>query len=264
MRWLSSTETPPISSPELGIYERFSTERYPWLSWVFDHLDLPPKGRVLKLGCGTGALWLENIHRIPAGWDITLSDMSPGMLKDARTNLTGSPRAFRFELIDAQSIPHDDEAFDAVVANHMPYHMRDLDQTLAEVRRVLRPGGRLYATTHSHHHMREMVGLVRDVVPEYSVFQGTDVFGLETGMDKLSRWFPEVEMSRRDGHLAVTEAQPLIDYVLSTRRSDLVNAKLDEFTRRVERQILSEGAIHITIAPGIFKAHKAIPRHGPC
>ena len=220
----------------IGIYERFGTERYPWLSWAFDHLDLPPKGRVLELGCGTGSLWLENMQKVPTGWDITLSDMSPGMLMDARTNLSGSLQEFRFELIDAQSIAHDDDTFDGIIANHMLYHMPDLDGALSEVRRVLRPGGRLYATTHGHHHMREMVDLVREVVPEYPVFQDTDVFGLETGMEKLSRWFPEVELIRRDGHLRVTESQPLIEYVLSTRQSGLVKARLEEFTQRIEVQ----------------------------
>ena len=57
---------------------------YGWFRWVFDALvKLPADARLLELGCGHGLLWKENIDRIPAGWHITLSDLSPGMLDAA-------------------------------------------------------------------------------------------------------------------------------------------------------------------------------------
>lgn len=58
----------------MALHARFSTNPYPWMRWVFDHFALPAECRVLELGCGTGALWAANRERIPAGWDITLSD----------------------------------------------------------------------------------------------------------------------------------------------------------------------------------------------
>ena len=63
------------------------------------------------------------MDRIPPEWTIVLSDISPGMLDAAWRNLVVTGRAFKFEEIDARSIPYADESFDAVIANHILYHV---------------------------------------------------------------------------------------------------------------------------------------------
>jgi len=88
------------------IHRRFSTNPYGWLNWVFDTLmKLPADAKILELGCGPAYLWKECDERIPAGWNITLSDLSPGMLDAAWRNLVVIGRAFKFKEIDAQTIP---------------------------------------------------------------------------------------------------------------------------------------------------------------
>ena len=74
---------------------------------------------------------VDYASRIPAGWSITLSDFSPGMLDAAWRNLVVTGRAFQFKEIDAQSIPFEDETFDAVIANHMLYHVPDRPKAIA-------------------------------------------------------------------------------------------------------------------------------------
>src|SRR5664279_3735129 len=65
----------------IEIHKRFSTNPRGWNAWVFDTLEtLPAQARVLELGCGPAYLWAANAGRIPAGWDITLSDLSGGRL----------------------------------------------------------------------------------------------------------------------------------------------------------------------------------------
>lgn len=56
----------------------FSTNKYGWNRWYFDRLDLPPRARVLELGCGPGHLWRDNLDRIPVDWDVALSDFRQG------------------------------------------------------------------------------------------------------------------------------------------------------------------------------------------
>jgi ubiquinone/menaquinone biosynthesis C-methylase UbiE len=147
-----------------SIHQRFSTNSYGWFRWVFDVLvKLPENARILELGCGNGLLWKENASRIPAGWNITLSDFSSGMLDAAWRNLVVTGHAFQFKEIDAQSIPYEDETFDAVIANHMLYHVPDRPKGIAEIRRVLKPGGCLFATTVGKDHMQEMMDWYRQV-----------------------------------------------------------------------------------------------------
>jgi SAM-dependent methyltransferase len=89
----------------IGLHQQFSVNPYGWQPWVFDQLDFPPQGRILELGCGTGRLWLDNFDRIPAGWEITLTDFSAGMLQQTQENLRRC-RSFRFQAVDAQSLEH--------------------------------------------------------------------------------------------------------------------------------------------------------------
>src|SRR6185436_17970705 len=105
------------------LHADYNRNPYGWFEWMFDlYSGLPDNARILELGAGAGWLWLKTWQRIPNGWDITLSDFSPGMVAEQRSNLAQIPRPFRYEEIDAQTIAYPDASFDAVIANHMLYH----------------------------------------------------------------------------------------------------------------------------------------------
>lgn len=238
----------------MQLHQRFSTNTYGWHRWVFDHLTLPPEAQILELGCGPGTLWHENLDRIPDRWQIMLSDFSPGMLEEARQNLRDSGRNVSFELVDAQAIPFADASFDAVIANHMLYHVPDRTKALSEIRRILRPGGRLYAATNGRNHLRELGELVGKFVPHPPTYNRLS-FNLEHGRDELSQWFSPVTLHRYESSLVVTEAEPLVAYVLSGYLKDfLVGEKLRAFTDVVKQQIDHHGAIRITKETGLFEA----------
>jgi SAM-dependent methyltransferase len=86
------------------LHMKFSTNPYGWFGWVFDQFNLPAQGRILELGCGAGTLWMDNLERIPPGWEIILSDFSDGMLNQAQANLS-QKRSFFFKQVDARSTP---------------------------------------------------------------------------------------------------------------------------------------------------------------
>jgi SAM-dependent methyltransferase len=244
----------------IQLHVRFSTAKYPWYRWLFDHFDMPAQSRVLELGCGPGILWVENGDRLPEGWEITLSDLSPGMLQEARQNLAGTRGRFSFELFDAQSIPFDAGVFDAVIANHMLYHVPDRAKALSEAHRVLRPGGRFYAATNGRAHLRELRELVDRFDPRP---EGEDEtarlpgFMFEQAYEELGRWFPKVVLHRRDSALVVTEAEPLVAYVMSGSRMAGGQFNADRraaFTAFVEQELAAHGAIRITQETGVFEA----------
>ncbi|MCJ7550094.1 MAG: methyltransferase domain-containing protein, partial [Anaerolineae bacterium] len=87
----------------IALHTRFSTNTYGWQLWAFDHLTLPNTARVLELGCGPGGLWIDNRDSLPAGWEIVLTDFSPGMAATAKENLRDV--ATHIAVADAQSIP---------------------------------------------------------------------------------------------------------------------------------------------------------------
>ncbi|MGI8588805.1 MAG: class I SAM-dependent methyltransferase [Chloroflexia bacterium] len=233
----------------MGLHERFSTNPYGWHRWVFDQLALPDGALILELGAGPGRLWAENRDRIPGGWSLTLTDLSPGMAGEQQADLSGLPQ-IRSAVSDAQALPFADAAFDAVIANHMLYHVPDRERAYDEIRRVLRPGGRFYAATNGEAHMHELFALARRVDPSAPLERLG--FTLENGAVELGRWFRDVTMLRYEDSLIVTEAGPLIAYIASGFRL-LPPDKIEDFRRLVETD-LAVGPIHIRKDAGLFVA----------
>jgi ubiquinone/menaquinone biosynthesis C-methylase UbiE len=73
--------------------------------------------------------------------------------------------ALQFVGHDAQALPFATHSVDAIIANHMLYHMPNMPAVYAEFCRVLKPGGRLYAATISRDNMRELDASVSHVYP---------------------------------------------------------------------------------------------------
>jgi trans-aconitate methyltransferase len=71
----------------IALHARFSTVGRDFHDWLFDHVVLPSGARVLELGCGTGQMWSTVQSRVPAGWQLTLSYFSSGMLAAARAKI---------------------------------------------------------------------------------------------------------------------------------------------------------------------------------
>ncbi len=246
----------------IRLHQLFSTNPYGWYRWYLDHLDLPDSCQILELGCGPGSLWKDLSGDLPSGWSLTLTDFSLGMAREAQHNLP-DPR-FRFGVADAQRLPFPDHSFDAVLANHMLYHVPDINQALSEVRRVLRPEGTFYAATNGEKHMSELYDLEFQLAPEMRKGPPSaqprfwaQSFSLENGGEQIGRWFNHVQMLRREDGLVVTQAQPLVDYILSMLGyflEALSEERLRVFTGALEQEIKTKGAIYITKDTGLFKA----------
>ena len=240
------------------IHKRFSTNPYGWFNWVFDALlKLPADAKILELGCGPAHMWRECSSRIPAGWDITLSDLSSGMVDAAWRNLVVTGRNFKFKEIDAQSIPFEDETFDAVIANFMLYHVPDRPKAIAEIKRVLKPGGHLIAATVGDHHLQEMMEVLRKVHISKTWESYANPFTLESGLEQLKPFFPNVTMSRYEDNLHVTEIEPMMAYVRSSlRAADLSEDELAKVRVDLENDLKEKGKIFITKDSGLFEAVK--------
>ena len=242
----------------LEIHKRFSTNEYGWFNWIFDTLiKLPAGARILEIGCGPAYLWRECANRIPAGWNITLSDISPGMVDAAWRNLVATGRPFKFEQIDAQSIPYADEIFDVVIANHILFHVPDKKKALEEIKRVLKPSGHLIATTVGGQHMREMNMWLRRVNLEKSHENFAYSFTLENGLGQLEQFFPQVNISRYVDDLNVTEVEPILAYIRSTLSvSNLSEEEIQNIKDSLEIELKEKGKIFIQKDSGLFEAVK--------
>ena len=244
-----------------SLHDRFSTNPTGWSAWMAAALDFPKEARVLEIGAGPGYLWRSQGEQLPSGWQVTLSDFSPGMVAQAQSGLAGASRAYRFAVLDAQNLPFPAESFDGVIANHMLYHVPDRPRALAEIQRVLCPGGRFFAATNGKDHLREL----REWIARAADLSGEQIearflpFSLENGLDQLTAHFQDVKMTPYFDSLEVTQAEPLVAYVQSMMgvyRQPAVQNATGRLRELLEAEILTRGAVHISKDSGLFSARK--------
>ncbi len=241
------------------LHLRFSNNPVGWSAWIFTLLDLQADSKVLECGSGPGWLWRSNLDQIPVGCQITLTDLSPGMVREAEKSLIISDHDFSFKEADITKLPFKNDSFDIVIANHMLYHVPDRKQGLSEVQRVLRPGGCLVASTVGQGHMQEIRDLVITLSPELAeVYQSfSPTFTLENGRSQLEPWFSSIECHRYESALKVTEVDPILSYALSSSeaRAYVDEEKIQNATQIIEAIIAEQGSFQITTNSGLFRAY---------
>jgi SAM-dependent methyltransferase len=153
---------------------------------------------VLEVGGGPGEL--SERMQTELGARVRFLDVSPGMVELARA------RGVDAQVGDVQELPFADGTFDTVVAAWMLYHVPDVDRGLAEIARVLRPGGALIAVTNSMRHLAELRELIR--YPESLEWS----FHAENGEELLRRRFAQVERHDLESVVTVRDRARLVAY----------------------------------------------------
>jgi SAM-dependent methyltransferase len=200
---------------------------------------------VADIGCGNG-LYLRALARRGHAGPIVGLDLSPGMAIAASAH--GPAVA-----ADAQLVPLRSASVDVALCPHMLYHVPDQGAAVAELRRVLRPGGRAVVVTNSVEHFREVDDLVADIVGSRPM-RLLLAFTMEGGEAVLRSSFPAVERHDWRGALDVTDAGAVVDYVASLRGFyGIDDAALDEVRRRVEAVIERDGVFVVSTASGAFR-----------
>ncbi len=167
--------------------------------------DLRPT-RLLEVGCGTGTFAARCVREL--GCEVVALDSSPEMV--AATRAAGVDAV----LGDVRRLPFEDGSFDAAVAAWMLYHVADLDLAIAELARVLRPGGRLVAITNGRDHLTELWEAVGAQNP------GTS-FSRENGAEQLERCFASVTSHNVKTHAVFADRPAAAAYLATLERGDL-------------------------------------------
>lgn len=290
--WTQQYENASNLRARIAIHELFSTNKEGWMPWFFkelkqelsmmssnyknynkkisneniselSNLDLKqPNIKILELGCGDASLWNKNFNHIPSNWEITLTDFSDGMLKDAKKNLGEKRSRFNFKIVNAENIPFEEENFNVVIANHMLYHVPNINKALKEINRVLKSEGILFASTVGKNHMKE----IREIISTFDIYsltseswEITDSFQLENGLKIVSEYFNMVELKRYKDNLKVTDPVYILDYIFSMPGNNEVNLSSKDLKKiydYLEDTINEKENIYITKDTGYFKGNK--------
>lgn len=176
-------------------------------SFLDEHLPALRGARVLDAGCGPGAYVPDTSAR---ACELTVLDIAHGRLEhidDQVHRVCG----------DVQALPFPDASFDAAMAMHMLYHVPDIALGVAELRRVVRPEGVLYALTNSEHAQSELQDLIdRNGCDPFA--GGENRFTNENGGGYLETAFDDVRLTEfTDSRLVVTDPECVVDEVQRNR-----------------------------------------------
>lgn len=140
-----------IEPETLAWFDRIREDRYrvsdPWMTRFFDYASGRGK-RVLEIGFGLGSdllTWAEN------GAEVHGIDITQEHLRLAGRNFALHGREAKLQLAEAARIPYPDDTFDIVYSNGVLHHTRDIEDCITEIRRVLKPGGRLLMSVYRRH-----------------------------------------------------------------------------------------------------------------
>ncbi|MFJ2579811.1 class I SAM-dependent methyltransferase [Kitasatospora aureofaciens] len=234
--------------------------------WQRPQYDLPgivvdelaaTSGTVLDIGCGNGK-FVGRLHHDRPDLQIVGTDISAGILADVEKPVL---------VADAQALPFADDSADAVLALHMLYHVSDIETTIKELARVLRPGGVLIASTNSDTDKQELDRLwaraAGDVlgIPEGPARVSlSSRFSLEKAPGYLGTAFKDIRVWELPGTIEITDPAPIVAHLASYEAwADQCGVPFHETVSRAAEiaaaTIATEGSFKITCLGGILICH---------
>ena len=229
-----------------------------WFPWTAKQLPLRSGGRVLDVGCGPGWFWASTAKMLPEKLDLTLSDLSPGMVREAVERCEALPfGSVRGHEADATALPFDDGSFDAVIAMHMLYHLKDPAKGIAEMHRVLKPGGFLAVTTNGMGNMRKMYELAT-VFGSPPHDPAAAAFGYDAAGRLMRFRFGDVAISQHPASFRITEPEDVFLALTSYPPGDEApEAELVQLRRAIARAFQDgNGVLECAKETALFTSRK--------
>lgn len=199
-------------------HEKYTYPQHDFPEWVIQCVDWQGGERVLDVGCGPGIYYEKLIGHVPDAVYVGL-DLMPTMIQR-------HPAPERIIISDAEQLPFPDDYFDVVMANHMLYHVRDIEGVLNEMKRVLKPDGLIVTATNSNQTMPEFQVLMRRAIVLLTRHGAatvrapslpSDDYSLENGTRMLSHHFYAVVRHDLPSELKFPTVEPAMAYLESTR-----------------------------------------------
>lgn len=238
---------------------RASIAEVGWFPWVARQLPIRPGSSVLDMGCGPGWFWAHVADNLPEDLALMLADQSAGMVSEA-VERCSALRAWPVEgrEADAAALPFADGSFDTVVAMHMMYHVADRPTAIAEMARVLKPGGWLAVTTNGAGNMREVYELTTALGSE-PVDPAALAFGFDTAERLMQAEFGNVTMAVHPAHMRITEPEDVFLALTSFPPGDRAGeTELAALRRAIDEAFArGNGVLEARQAMGLLLSRKA-------
>jgi ubiquinone/menaquinone biosynthesis C-methylase UbiE len=248
-------------------HQRYSERQDDFFNWVLDQLDPRPDASVLDVGCGVGAYHPALCSR---GVRVVLGvDLSPAMVAASQRQADEQRLPVAAIEADAQHLPVPDDAYDLVMANHVLFHVPDQRAALRELRRVMKPMGRVILVTNAADHSQVLEALHQQAASQlgYTVSAAAIRPGSRFHLDHLAlvqEIFPHAECRLRPDAFVFPDAHSALRYYASGLIDSLDTVPpdgshraplLDLVGRQIESIVGREGVFRVPKSAGCFLVH---------
>lgn len=245
-------------------HERYSERPNDFFAWALSLVDLYPGLLVADVGCGPGAY---HAQVAAIGCTVIGIDASFGMVTDVQRQAAEQRLSVWPVQASAERLPLADNSVDRLMANHMLYHVPDQETALAEMRRVLKPGGRVLLATNAadandvFHRAHTTAAQALGYVPTPRM---TSRFHLGH-VDLVQRFFPGAEVYVRDDAFRFPALDAALRYYASGNVDAIENPPIDgSHTARLlplveeslRAQMAGDGSLRVPKDAGCFVAIK--------
>ena len=240
----------------LETHQRYSERSDDFFNWILDRLNPRSGSLVLDVGCGAGTyhppLCARGVRAILG------VDASIGMVdaSQRQANALGLPVVTI--LADAQSLPVAAASYDCAMANHVLFHVPDQRAAMRELRRALRPGGRVVMATTASRDTSRLVAIHRRAVQQLGLTPGPQVvdrFNLDH-LDLVRSVFPTAERYIREDAFVFPDANAVLRYYASGAVDAIVNPPPDASHRPKLLAMVGEEVHRIIRQEGVFRDPK--------
>jgi SAM-dependent methyltransferase len=223
-------------------------------TWVIEHLDVQPAMRVLDVGCGPGT-YLSGL--LSLGARVVACDFSSGMLQEALTAARRNRYSVDLARASAEALPFADASFARLMANHMLYHVPDIPRGLREMRRVVRPGGRIVLATNSgaksrHFELHEQAARDCGYTP---VEMASARFTLDN-LALVQSVFPDARLFVKENAFVFPSAEPALRYYASYPVDEIAERAADGSHREPLLRRMRELVDDVIAREGEFRSQK--------
>jgi ubiquinone/menaquinone biosynthesis C-methylase UbiE len=194
--------------------ESYEQQRHHGYHALIDDLEVEAtaphvgRGPVLEAGCGTGLI-LQRLVQLNNGGPTIGIDLSAGMLRVARS------RGLQIAQASVEALPFPDESFDTVVSFKVLAHVREIEQALAELARVTRPGGHLLLEFYNRYSLRTLVKHLKRPSRIGQRYNDEDVFTRFDSLRQIRGYLPPgIELVGTRGVRVLTPAAKVHDLPL--------------------------------------------------
>jgi len=237
-------------------------------AWMLEVLNPQAGSRILDVGCGAGKQCFVFWDALKGKVEITGGDVSSELLATARATNARTGDAIRFAEVDFnRRFPFDDASFDLLSCCFAIYYAESAPFTIGEMRRMLRPRGRLFTTGPMPDNKR----LFYDIIGEATgrpipPMPGSSRYASEI-LDEIRRHFTQVDVQVFENPLVFESVEPFLAYTRASLSEDrrlwtsLFQGK-EEFEQVIAQiaaasaaRLQRDGRLVMTKVVGGFTAH---------